>query len=548
MKGVGSLRVGDRRIVTGATIVLLIAGEVVVYQTGGTAYAWPYVMFFPMLVGAAWMGIPGGVVTGVAAGLLLGPFMPLDVASGAMQPLHNWLTRLAFFTAFGGLAGILFARLEKAAERLHRTARTDHESGLPNQFALQEDLTKERPAKDRLMSRGAGLILLRAVDLADALEAIGADATGQIFPELGRRFERVDAQIKGVYRFSNSEIAVLLAGVDETGLESMSARLRDAAEEHVSVRGIPVRLEMVAGGSLADEEWIDGDALIRQARIALFAAIEADHTYQLYRPVLERGSSETVRLIARLGTALDAGELEVWYQPKLDLKSGRPVGCEGLIRWVTADGGIVLPGQFMPKVERTSLIKPVTQFVARTACAVAVFPDCRPVSINFSVRNLFDPELLKNLKELLSEQGVEDNQLEIEITERALIRNPSEAERLVEQLREMGMLVSIDDFGTGYSSFEFLRRLPVTGLKVDRVFVRDVEHDGTARDLLRCIIEAGHALDLIVTAEGVETRKQHDIVRDLGCDLAQGFLYAKPMPLEDVRSWMGAPHWVGGQD
>lgn len=547
MKGAVSLRGGDRRIVAGVTIVLLITGAVVVYQTGGTAFAWPYVMFFPMLVAAAWMGIPGGVATGVAAGFLLGPFMPLDVSSGEMQPLHNWLTRLGFFTAFGALAGTLFMRLEKAAERLHRTARTDHESGLPNQFALQEDLIKERPAKGRLMNRDAGLILLRAVDLADALEAIGADATGQIFPEMGRRFERVDPRVKGVYRFSNSEIAVLLVDVDEKDLESMSARLRDAAEEHVSVRGIPVRLEMVAGGSRADEDWIDGEALIRQARIALFAAIEADHTYQLYLPILERGSSETVRLIARLSTALDAGELQLWYQPKLDLKSGRPLGCEGLIRWVTADGGVVLPAQFMPKVERTSLIKPVTQFVARTACAVAVCPDCRPVSINFSVRNLFDPGLLNSLQELLSEHGVEDKQLEIEITERALIRNPVEAERLVEKLREMGVGVSIDDFGTGYSSFDFLRRLPVTGLKVDRVFVRDVEGDNTARELLRCLIEAGHAMDLTVTAEGVETRKQHDIVRELGCDLAQGFLYAKPMPLEDVRSWMRAPQWTDRQ-
>ncbi len=538
--------VREKWTVSALAVVLLAAGTAVVYGTGGTAYAWPYVMFLPMLIAASWLGIPGGLAAGVAAGLLLGPLMPLDVQSGEMQSAYNWLTRLAFFAAFGGFAGVLFRRLQRASDRLHATARTDRESKLANQFALQEDLADGGVAGGRLSERSVGLILLRAVDLADALESIGADATGQIFPELARRFLDADRRVKGVYRFSNSEIAVLLTEADKDALKNIAMRLRETAEEQISVRGIPVRLEMVAGGAVADEDWVDGDALVRQARIALFAAIEADHPYQRYRPILERGSSETVRLVARLGAALEAGELTLWYQPKLDLRTGVPLGCEGLIRWLTPDGTVIGPGQFMPKVERTSLIKPVTDFVARTACEFAASRDCRPVSINFSVRNLFDPDMLERLEQLLKEYGVEENQFEVEITERALIRNPGEAERVVERLRELGVLVSIDDFGTGYSSFEFLRRLPVTGLKVDRVFVRDVASDDTARDLLRCMIEAGHALELLVTAEGIETREQYEILRDLRCDIGQGFLFARPMPVDDLRAWMQAPNWSNG--
>lgn len=547
MNEAGSVRAGlrERWLVAAGTIILLIAGTVVVYQTGGTSYAWPYVMFVPILVAAAWMGIPGGVVTGIAAGLLLGPSMPFDVASGQMQSVPNWLTRLAFFVAIGGFAGGLFRRLEKAADRVHLTARSDRETQLPNQFALQEDLANVRVSTHDGQRPAQALILLRAVDLPDALEAIGADAPAQIFPELGRRFAAVDERIQGVYRFSHSEIAVWLAVADEAGLAATAGRLRDAAEQHVSVRGVPVRLEMVAGAALASEAWIDADALIRQARIALFAAVDADDSYRMYTPLLERGAGESVQLIARLSTALDAGELTLWYQPKVRLATGQPAGCEGLIRWITPDSGVVLPGKFMPKVERTSLITPVTEFVSRTACGLAAHPECLPVSINFSVRNLFDTDMRDAVERLLGEYGMGADQLEIEITERALIRNPAEAEKVVRRYREMGVRVSIDDFGTGYSSFEYLRRLPVTGLKIDRVFVRDLENDKTACDLLRCMVEAGHTLDLEVTAEGVETPGQHRLVRELGCDVAQGFLYARPMPLDELQAWMRAPDWQG---
>lgn len=541
----GTIRARLRQgsLVAALVPALLAISTMIVYWSGGTAYAWPYVILVPVLLAAAWFHIPGGVLTGLVAGLLLGPYMPLEVATGEAQSLDNWLTRLVAYMGLGGFAGGLFLRLERATERQHRIARSDVETGLPNQAALHEDLgAGQANMAGRFYDHGTAIVLVRATDLAEAQEAIGTDATEHIVPILAERFRREEPRVTAVYRFSNSELALRIEGVDDDGLGAVMARLQAAAEDHIPVRGIPIRLELVAGAARADADWVDAQTLIRRARMALFAAIEHDRSYQIYDPRLDRGATESVRMMARLRTALERGELLVHYQPKVHLASATPWGCEGLIRWHDPDSGLVPPGKFMPKVESTSLIKPVTAFVTRSACDFAAAGSvARPVSINFSVRNLFDPEMLAELEQLLTDHGLRADELEIEITEGALIRNPAEAVRLIHQVREIGVRVSIDDFGTGYSSFEYLRRLPVTGLKIDRAFIAGVEADRQARDLLGCMIDAGHALGLEVTAEGIETDGQYRILRELHCDIGQGFLFARAMPPNNFLEWMREP-------
>lgn len=541
----GRLRLPSRESLLIATLVVvgLFAGAGLVYMTGGTAYAWPYVMLVPVLIAAAWFHVVGGVLAGLLGGLLLGPYMPLEVAAGEMQATANWVTRLVAYSGLGGFAGALFLRLARSSDDQRRASRTDMETGLPNQAALQEDVAADRGGADsHLYRHRTTLIVVRATDLVEALEAVGADATAEILPRLARRFRDCDACVRGVYRFSNSELAVLVEGVDRDAVAMLARRLQAEGETQVRVHGIPVRLELVAGAAFADERWIDGQALIRRARIALFAAIDQHHSFAAYSPDLESGASETVRLMARLRDGLDEGEFSLFYQPKVRLATGQPHGCEGLIRWITPESGMVSPGRFMPKVESTSLIRPVTRFVAESACQFAGdFGVARPVSINFSVRNLFDSELLAQLEQLLANSGIRAEEFEVEITEGALIRNPGEAVRLVGKLRDMGVRVSIDDFGTGYSSFEYLRRLPVTGLKIDRAFVRDIDADARARDLLGCMIDAGHALDLEVTAEGIETPEQCAILRELECDFGQGFWFARPMAAAEYTQWIEDP-------
>jgi EAL domain-containing protein (putative c-di-GMP-specific phosphodiesterase class I)/GGDEF domain-containing protein len=522
---------------------LFVAITAVVYFTGGTAYSWPYLMLIPVILCGAGFGVWGGLIGGLIGGLLLGPFMPLNVGLETMQSTSNWVARVCFYIGLGGFVGWLFTHLRAAAARQHELTRTDTETGLANQVALEEDVAARaatgsggRHTEDR---QSTAMVLLRAVDMGEALEAIGGDAGAHIVPALAERFREADARVVGVYRFSTSEIAVILDNAEAGDLEEVAARLREMAEAPIPVRGIPVCLELVSGAARADTDWVDGQALIRRARIALNAALEHHHSGEIYEQTLENVASETVRLVAQLRSGLTNGEMALYYQPKIRLATGEPAGCESLIRWISPESGVVPPAQFMPKIERTSFINPITEFVTDTACRVACDePDFRPVSVNLSSRNLFDRQLMDHIGDLLARSGLNAEHFEIEITERALIRNPGHAASLIARLRELGVRVSIDDFGTGYSSLQYLRDLPVTGLKIDRVFVQGLEENQRARDLLSCIIDAGHALGMEVTAEGVETPGQVMIAHRLGCDIAQGFYFARPMPMETYRRWV----------
>lgn len=517
---------------------LALAITALVYFTGGTAYAWPYLILVPVILCAAGFGVPGGLAAGLMCGLLLGPFMPLDVESGVMQSMSNWMARLLFYVGLGGFLGWLFHHLRQSAERQHQLIRTDAETQLPNQAALEEDIALARAGVGAAPGRAA-MVLLRVVDLGEAMEAIGADAAQWICPALAGRYREVDSRVGRVYRFSTSEMAVTVHGIEAEELANVAARLRQVAEVPIAVRGIPVCVELVSGAATADTGWVDGQALVRRARIALNAALEHHRVGQVYEPTLEAVASETVRLVAQLRDGLTNGEMTLYYQPKIRVATGEPAGCESLIRWISPDKGVVPPAQFMPKIERTSFINPITQFVTELACRIASEdPGFRPVSVNLSSRNLFDRDLMHHVETLLDDSDLDAEDFEIEITERALIRNPAEAAELISRLRDIGVRVSIDDFGTGYSSLQYLRDLPVTGLKIDRVFIQGLEENKRGRGLLACIIDAGHALGMEVTAEGVETPGQFEIARQFGCDFAQGYYFARPMARDAYMQWI----------
>lgn len=203
----------------------------------------------------------------------------------------------------------------------------------------------------------------------------------------------------------------------------------------------------------------------------------------------------------------------------------------------------------MPKLERTNLIDAFSRFVIKTVAEYARSGAIVPVSINLAPRNLTDDSLADTLIDSLRKAGVPPQCMEVEITESGLMREPESTIRILSRLREHGISISIDDFGTGYASFGYLRKLPVTGLKIDRTFVQSIEDDPKTRRLVLAMIEAGHALDLIITAEGIETEGQARILTDLGCDLGQGFLWSPALEKDVLREWLGSqsstnPHTI----
>ncbi len=515
--------------------VTLILGAAVVYWTGGTSYAYPYLLFIPILIGASLFGVPGAVVVAALAGLALGPFMPLDVEQGIAQTPENWLTRLVFFTVIGVFAGTMFQRLRSVSRR-------DPATGLGNQIALLQRLDTALP-RARVQHRPVTLALVRATDVDEILDAIGSDAGDEIMAGIAGQL-RNRLPTRTVYRYSASSLALVFENTTPETAEEYAARIRDLGEESLTVRGIPVRIELCTGIAYSETGEETAHELIRRARIGVAAAHQRERDYAFYSSGDERQNTDTVRLVARLREALETDEFELHYQPRIRLapnpgEPDRVEAVEGLIRWHPPGEALIPPGRFVGKVERTRLIVPLTRFVVDQASAFAAAHPGIRVSVNLAPRSLHDEELIANLIASVGDGAIDPARLEFEVTESALMTEPATSIRNLKRLRALGAHVSIDDFGTGYASFEYLRHLPVTGLKIDQTFLRQLTHDHRTRNLVRCMIEVGHGLDLEVTAEGVESPDAVEILRTLGCDAAQGFVYTPALPGGEIADWFG---------
>lgn len=520
-------------------VSLLAIAAFVVYATGGTGYAYPYVMLIPIILAAAWFGLIVSICCAVAGGLLLGPYMPLDVANGIVQTTDNWLARSAFFLLIGVFTSWLFMSLQKANQRHLVGLKFDNETGLRNQSALTEDLRKVLAfvRRDNLRRSSVAVVLVRMQDLWEILEAMGTRTSELVVAEMAERISgKIDVNHQ-IYRFSTSELAILFFAKTQDEVVCISDVAREVGEQEVVINGVPIRVQLVAGSYLVEKGVRDSETIISRARTGLFAAINANVFYKPYDPAIDRKTAERVQLISRVRDGLKNGEFELFYQPKIAAATGVHVGAEGLLRWFDSDGSLIMPGLFMPKLESTSLIDPVTRFVIAKACEDIKTHSLKSVSINFAIKNLMDEGLVSELGAFVSCYGVSPNALEIEITEGALIQDPAMARAAVESLRVQGFKVSLDDFGTGYSSFQYLSHLPLTGLKIDRAFVTRLESSADARTIMKSMIDMAHALKLEVTVEGVETVGQQEIVAELGADLIQGYFFSKPLAVNHYRQW-----------
>ena len=518
---------------------LLVLGALVVYATGGTGYAYPYVLLLPIILTAGWFGFLPAILCACAAGFALGPFMPLNVSQGVMQSTHNWLVRIAFFVLIGAFTGFLFEAFRSATRRLLAEIQLDRDTGLPNKAALNEDLirvlaqARSRKASEQLPA----VILIRMQDLWEIIDAMGSGTAEKVVQAVAEKIAKALDVDHRVYRFSNSELLVLFLAESPEQVDTVATRVRQVGEEESEVGGIPLRVQLVSGSYFVDRTDVEPGLVINRAKTGLHAAIDSSGFYRRYDASLDRKTAARVQLVSRVREGLANNQFTLFYQPKLCLKTGQHMGSEGLLRWFYDDGQMVLPGIFIPKVESTTLIEPVTRFVIRKACEDMEQFNLSAVSVNFSTKNLRDDALIQNLGEIVSLYGVDPSRLEIEITEGALIDDPAHAKQSIDRLRQQGFKVSLDDFGTGYSSFQYLSQLSLTGLKIDRAFVTNLEDSHHARTVLSSMIKMAHALELTVTVEGVETKRQQELVAQMGADLVQGFYHAKPMAIEDYRAW-----------
>jgi diguanylate cyclase (GGDEF)-like protein len=376
-------------------------------------------------------------------------------------------------------------------------------------------------------------------------DSLGHDAGDQLLEEVARRFGEVTRPADTLARFGGDEFALLLEGTTEPQAVAASKRLVQNLSEPIRIAGhelalgASVGIAMHTGGAGVSEE------LVRQADLAMYAAKEAGRgRHEVFRYDMARELGQLLGLEHELRLGLQRGEFSLHYQPEIALDTGAVVGVEALLRWQSPSRGSVSPGEFIPSAEATGLIVPLGEFVLHEACAQtarwrrsAALPEGFVTWINLSGKQLNAGGVSAAVREALEAVALPAGFLGLEVTETALVQEGHGGERARAELRELhelGVRIAVDDFGTGFSSLGQLRSFPVDMIKVDRSFVQGIEHDAKDAAITANLVSLAHALGLLAIAEGIESDGQLTSLRELGCDLAQGFLFARPAPPEQI--------------
>ena len=369
-------------------------------------------------------------------------------------------------------------------------------------------------------------------------DTLGHPTGDAILVEMASRLRATVAKGDIVARLGGNEFAVLRrATADEAEVRALALRLYDRITEPYPTDGDPVKANVSIGISLGPRNGEDADALIKTADIALHAAKAAgsDSPYLFFESEMEERLVAREELKVDLTAALENNELEIEYQPSVDLRTGAVTSFEALLRWRHPLKGMMPPSEFIPLAEETGLIVPIGDWVLYRACREATrWPAHVCVAVNVSSAQfsgrLFAPRVAK----ALARSGLDPRRLELEITETLLLSGSDETQRNLRELRQLGLKIALDDFGTGYSSLGYLQQFPFDRIKIDRSFVSELATRQASKTLVRAVIELGHSLNMRITAEGIETLEQLARVSAKGCDEAQGFLFSKSVPPHEV--------------
>ncbi len=428
--------------------------------------------------------------------------------------------------------------VEERTARLHHVQYHDRATDLPNR-ALLEDRLGQLIVGNQPDGKIA-LLLVHLERLRKIRETLGDEiATSVLLEAVTRIREHVKFTVT-IGRMDEDTVALLIPNAVAENLVKLAGLVTESVGKAMSVGGHNLFVETAIGISVHPDDGQDVPGLFRNALSALAKAREAgQQAMQFFTAEISEAAATRLALENDLRCAIERNELEVHYQPKINVESGTLYGAEALVRWRRPSGGLVPPGDFIPLAEEIGLIGSIGEWVMRRACEDAkAWADAGSplsVAVNLSGRQLH-PGLSYKVRAVLEDTGLDPSLLNLEITESSIMSNVEEAVEVLSAVRGLGVEVSIDDFGTGYSSLSMLRQLPIDVLKIDRTFIRDASDHPDDAALVMTIVNLAHNLRLKVVAEGVETEQQLSLLRLLRCDEYQGFLYSRPLPKEEFVS------------
>ena len=438
-------------------------------------------------------------------------------------------------------------RADDFEKKAHHTATHDLVTDLPNK-ALFYDRVEQAVLAANVINGSLSILLIEVGNYKEVNDTLGRNSSDSLLKQIAARLKGAFPAPASIAKIDSNVFSLLLSEAHSYHeVLAIAKNIHSALEPVFFVDKVKLSAHVNIGVVNFPDHGEDVDTLVQRAGVALYMAQESSNGLAVYDSSFDAHSPRRLTLMSELGQAIDRNELELYYQPKVSIDTGKIYGVEALVRWNHPTHGLIPPDDFVPLVERTRTIQTLSSWVLKQS-----FEQCAiwhqqgldlKVSINLSVKDLHNPELPDLIAGIRSSTDVEPAWIILEITESSIMTDPEMALDIVHRIHQMGFQFSIDDYGTGYSSLSYLKKLPLIELKIDRSFVSDILTSDNDAVIVNATINLAHNLGFQVTAEGVESLEILNALHNFGCDIAQGFYIAKPLPVSEFNAWIAASEW-----
>jgi diguanylate cyclase (GGDEF)-like protein len=457
-----------------------------------------------------------------------------------------WLCSLTILS--GILVGtLLLRRVMRQSRQLEQKALFDDLTGLPNR-SLYFDRLEQAVLMYENDMRPFSIVVIDLDRFKEVNDKEGHHIGDLLLKHVAEKMSSMIRRTDTVARMGGDEFMLLLPTASAACAETIVSKLHHDLCSRINLDESVVDVASSMGIASYPEHDTDIKQLLLKADIAMYAAKRANIGYRIYTPEIEAETAKNASLQNELRYAIDNDQLVLHYQPKISHHTGAIMGVESLVRWMHPQKGMIAPDDFIPLAEASGLIQPLASWVLEAAFKQSVkWHDAGyaiSVAVNLSTRNLLDGDLPARVAKLLAIYKVQPEWLVFEITESAVMAEPARALETLIKINKMGIQLSLDDFGTGYSSLAYLKKLPVSEIKIDKSFIKDMELDASDTVIVRSTIALGHNLGMTVVAEGVENTQIWELLTELGCDASQGYFMSRPLSAEMLDEWLKTSHWA----
>ena len=502
----------------------------VIYLAGGTATSFTNLMYIPIILSAFYYDIKGAVSAAIFGGLLLGPRMPVSVSGDIMQEPSNWLFRIVMFLVIGAVTTVLFESVKKSKEDEIKQTFHNATTGLPNVNQLKLDLAEMLDKKTEF-----SLIGFRVANIDDVNRFAGYEiGIKAILQAIGMLSGSVCSTVYSI--FTNEFVSII---PDDSNQDpySIGRKFLNQLREPLSIDRFRVELIVKSGVVSSASKSERPEDVLKKIDLALGQETNGTDLI-VYDSLIERENQDKYELMVSLFDAIKNNEFHIVYQPQMSLADGGVAGVEALLRWDQSSRGPISPEIFIKIAEEIGLISEITKWVIKN-----VFEQIKAwqnegisikVAINISQKDLGNKDVIDYLKKSIEENDLNPAMIGLELTERSAIKNENLIGKFLNDLKEYGIKIALDDFGTGYNSLTDLIKIPVDYLKIDKIFIDNITAD-VENAIVKAVVDFAHKTGREVIAEGVETKEQLDMIKNIGCDYIQGYYFSKPLLPEKIE-------------